>query len=83
MQARMESDNGLLSLTPREKEVFRLIAEGMQTKEIVEKLGVSKKTAETHRNNLMYKIGLISTADLTRYALQKGLISSNKRIENN
>jgi DNA-binding NarL/FixJ family response regulator len=60
-------------LTPREREVLQLIAEGKSTKEVAAALGVSTKTAETHRGRLMSKLGIHHTAGLVRYALRRGL----------
>jgi len=57
-------------LTPREREIIQLIAEGKATKEIAEVLGISVKTADTHRTNLMRKLKLHSTADVVRYAIR-------------
>jgi len=62
-------------LTPREKEVLRLIAEGKSTKEIACDLCVSGKTIETFRRKLMDKLHLYSVADLTKYAIREGLTS--------
>ena len=61
-------------LTPRQREVLQLIAEGLTTKEIAKRLQISVKTAETHRTNLMRKLGLHSVADLTRYAVRNGIV---------
>ncbi len=61
-------------LTPREREIIQLIAEGKATKEIAETLGISNKTAETHRTNLMRKLDLHSTADVVRYALRNEIV---------
>jgi DNA-binding NarL/FixJ family response regulator len=63
-------------LTNREREVLQLIAEGYSTREIAEKLFVSAKTVETHRSNLMKKLDLHGTADLTRYAVRKGIVDT-------
>jgi DNA-binding NarL/FixJ family response regulator len=60
-------------LTDREREVLRRVAEGETTKGISFSLGVSMKTIETHRLNLMRKLGLRSVAELTKYALREGL----------
>ena len=57
-------------LTPREREIIQLIAEGKATKEVAEVLGISVKTADTHRTNLMRKLKLHSTADVVRYAIR-------------
>jgi RNA polymerase sigma factor (sigma-70 family) len=62
-------------LTEREREVLQLIAEGNTNREIAELLHVSVKTVETHRAHLMDKLGIFSTAGLTRYAIRKGVIS--------
>jgi DNA-binding NarL/FixJ family response regulator len=62
------------NLTPREREVFHLIAEGLTTKEIARKLDISAKTAENHRTRVLDKIGVRNTAELVRYALRKGLM---------
>lgn len=60
-------------LSAREREVLQLIAEGRSTKEIAADLGVSIKTVETFRQNLMRKLGLTSVAGLTKFALREGL----------
>lgn len=61
------------SLTPREREVVQLIAEGLTNKEISAKLGNSLKTVESHRTNLMRKLDLHCIAQLTKYAIREGL----------
>ncbi len=63
------------SLTPRQREVLQLVAEGKSTKEISATLGISTKTVEFHRNCIMNELGMRTTAELTRYALSRGLIS--------
>lgn len=62
------------SLTPREREVFHQVVEGLITKEVARRLGVSVKTADNHRNRAMDKLGVRNTAELVRYAAKKGLI---------
>jgi DNA-binding NarL/FixJ family response regulator len=62
-------------LTPREREVVQLIAEGHSTKEVADILALSPKTVETHRGNIMAKLGLDSVAALTKYAIREGLTS--------
>ena len=62
-------------LSAREREVLQLLAEGLRTKEISGKLGLSVKTVETHRKKIMEKIGITSIAGLTRYAVKEGLVS--------
>jgi len=61
-------------LTPREREVLQLIAEGKRTKDIAGLLGVSVKTVESHRTRLMEKLDIRQTAGLVRYAIRRGLI---------
>ncbi|HPA14423.1 MAG TPA: response regulator transcription factor [Desulfobacterales bacterium] len=67
-----DSDYG--SLTVREQEVMRMLAEGVPSKEIADKLFISPKTVENHRANIMKKLNLHSTMDLVRYAIKLGLI---------
>jgi DNA-binding NarL/FixJ family response regulator len=62
------------SLTPREQEVMRLLAEGSAPKEIADKLCISPKTVENHRANIMKKLDIHSTMELVRYAARLGLI---------
>lgn len=61
-------------LTPREREVIQLLAEGKTTKEVATMLNLSVKTAETHRTNLMRKLDLHSVVDLTLYAVRNGIV---------
>lgn len=61
-------------LSPREREVLQLVAEGKTTKEAANVLGVSFKTAESHRMSLMSKLDIHETAGLVRYAIRRGLI---------
>jgi DNA-binding NarL/FixJ family response regulator len=62
------------TLTSREQEVLRLLAQGLSTKEISDKLFISPKTAENHRANIMKKLDLHSTFELVRFAARIGLI---------
>jgi two-component system response regulator NreC len=62
-------------LTPREKEVLVLIAEGFTNPEIAEELVISVKTVDRHRENIMRKLNLHSRIDLVKYALRQGLIA--------
>lgn len=62
-------------LTPRQREVLQLVAEGKSTKEISAALNISPKTVEFHRNSLMDELGVRTTAELTRYALSRGIIT--------
>ena len=59
-----------ISLTPRERQVLKLVGEGATSKTIASRLGISPKTAQIHRANLMAKLGVHSTAGLVRYAIQ-------------
>ena len=64
------------TLTPREREVLQLVAEGKTTKEIASILGVSIKTADAHRTHLMQKLNIHDVAGLTRYAIRQGMIEA-------
>jgi len=61
-------------LTPRERQVLQLVAEGKTTKESAQLLNISPKTAETHRARIMEKLNIHETAGLVRYAIRRGLI---------
>jgi DNA-binding NarL/FixJ family response regulator len=61
-------------LTPREKEVLQLLAEGKSNKEAASILDVSLYTVESHRTNLMQKLGLHNTAEIVLYAVRKNLV---------
>lgn len=61
-------------LTPREREVLRMLAEGAGSKEIAFELGLSPKTVDAHRHNIMTKLGVDSVAALVKYALREGLV---------
>jgi DNA-binding NarL/FixJ family response regulator len=63
------------ALTPRQREVLQLVAEGKTTKEISSLLHISPKTVEFHRNSLMDELGVRNIAELTRYAISRGIIS--------
>jgi DNA-binding NarL/FixJ family response regulator len=65
-----------IHLTPRQREVLQLIAEGLSTKEIARRLELSVKTIETHRTQLMKQLDVHEVAGLVRHALKIGLISS-------
>ncbi|MCZ7627528.1 MAG: response regulator transcription factor [Candidatus Methylomirabilis sp.] len=61
-------------LSSRERQVLQLVAEGKTTKEIAQLLGISVKTAESHRTHIMEKLDIHETAGLVRYAIRRGLI---------
>ncbi len=61
-------------LTPRELEIVKLIAEGLTSEEIAEKLVISKKTVDRHRANVLEKLGMRNRVELTRYAIRRGLV---------
>lgn len=62
------------TLTPREREVLHLVAEGYTNSEIADRLVISHRTVETHRSNLMRKLKLRTSAELIRYALRRGIL---------
>jgi len=69
-----ESASGLRRPTPREREILQLLAEGKSNKEIAGFLGISVKTAETHRANIMLKLNFHSITELVRYAVRNKII---------
>ncbi len=68
------TDAGYKTLTPREQQITRLLAEGLSTKDIANQLFISPKTVENHRSNIMNKLDLHSTMELVRYAAKLGII---------
>lgn len=68
-------NDGVERLTPREREIIQLLAEGDSVKTIAGKLSLSPKTVDTHRGNLMRKLGLKSTVDIVRYAIRARLLN--------
>jgi two-component system response regulator NreC len=62
-------------LTPREREVLQLVTEGVTSKEISTRLNLSIKTVDTHRRQIMAKLGVANVADLTKYAIRMGITS--------
>jgi DNA-binding NarL/FixJ family response regulator len=66
--------NGFESLSLREREVFQLLSEGKPIKGIAETLGISRKTVETHKYNIMEKLHAKNITDLTKLAIKKGII---------
>jgi two-component system, NarL family, nitrate/nitrite response regulator NarL len=71
MTAAMQRPSGDEALTPREREVLTLIAEGLSSRDIGERLAMGVRTVETHRTNLRRKLNLPSAAALVRYAVER------------
>ena len=65
-----------VQLSERERDVVVLVAEGLGNKQVGTTLGISVKTVESHRRNIMHKLGLKSSADLVRYAVRDGLVQA-------
>jgi DNA-binding NarL/FixJ family response regulator len=78
-RAKGKSPSALEALTPRQREVLQLVAEGWTTKRIAFHLHVSTKTVETHRQQVMDKLGLHGVAELTKYAICEGLTDLQSR----
>lgn len=74
MSKESDQKGGLAGLTEREIEIVRLIAEGLSNKEIGDKLFISHRTVDTHRTNLMQKLGVHNIAGLVRLAIREGLV---------
>ena len=66
--------DGLCELTTREIEILKLIAEGNSNKQIGDKINISHRTVDTHRTNIMKKIGVNNIAGIIRFAMQRGII---------
>ena len=66
------------SLTPREREVLHLVARGATTAEIAGRLSLSPRTVDTHRAQMMRKLGLHSQVDLVRFAMERGILPENR-----
>jgi DNA-binding NarL/FixJ family response regulator len=73
-KAKAAPPDPLAALTTREREVLHLAAEGHSSADIAARLGISPRTAETHRANLMRKLGLHSQTDLVRFAIRQGIL---------
>ncbi len=69
------SDPGKTALTPRQRDVLKLLAQGLAAKEIAARLGISARTVEYHKYKAMQDLGLRTTADLIRHAVREGLDS--------
>lgn len=73
-EAKTGEFDSLETLTPREREVLHLAAQGKHNAQIAEHLSISIRTVESHRSNMMRKLGLRSQIDLARYAIERGII---------
>ena len=73
----MDYEDRFRTLTYREREVLSLVAEGYTNAEIAARLEISSRTVETHRANMMRKLGLRTLAEVIRYALRRGISSSD------
>lgn len=73
-----DGETTLDALTPRQREILQLIAEGQGTKEIAFKLGLSVKTVETHRAQIMDRLSIRDVPGLTRFAVRTGLVSPDR-----
>ena len=62
-------------ISKKEREVLQLVAEGIKTRDIAERLNLSVKTVESHRRNMMKKLSIFTVAGLTRFAIQEGIIA--------
>ena len=72
---RKEGVTDAMALTDREREIVALIAEGLYNKEIASRLNIGTRTVETHRERIMDKLNIHSTAGLTRFAIEQGLVA--------
>jgi DNA-binding NarL/FixJ family response regulator len=72
--ARREGGGDYELLSPREREVLQLVAEGRLNKQVAAELGIAVRTVEAHRASIMRKLGLTDQAGLVRYAVQKGIV---------
>jgi DNA-binding NarL/FixJ family response regulator len=73
------SARGRGKLTPRQREVVRLLADGRTMKEVAATLGVSHRTVETHKYQMMEALGITTTAELIRYAMKHGIVTPPSR----
>ena len=73
-ELRDELPGEVTPLGRREREVLRMIAEGMRSPAIAQQLHVSVATVEVHRRNIMRKLGLRTVAELTKYAIREGIV---------
>ena len=72
---RIAKDENNVDFTEREDDIINLCSQGLQAKEVADKLGINISTVNTHKNNIFKKLGINNSVELVRYALQKGIIS--------
>jgi DNA-binding NarL/FixJ family response regulator len=76
LEGRVRPQDGAVSrLTPREREIVQLLAEGLTNKEAAAKLGISAKTVDAHRTNIMRRLNLHSFAEMVRYAIRENIVA--------
>jgi DNA-binding NarL/FixJ family response regulator len=75
----VRSDRPVEPLTPREREILALVAEGRANKEIARLLAISERTARTHVSNILGKLGLTSRTQAALYAIEQGLVPSREQ----
>jgi DNA-binding NarL/FixJ family response regulator len=73
---RSDAEAGGTAVTPRERQIIQLLAEGAGNKEVASRLGLSVKTVDAHRANIMRKLRLRSTSDLVRYAIRNKIVQA-------
>lgn len=73
--SKRKSTGIMIEFTEREREIINLCRDGLQSKEIADRLCISPRTVDTHKNNIFKKLGINSTLEMVRYALQHGIIS--------
>ena len=71
---KFDSDNNYDRLTPREQQIFRMIAEGMKPRDIAGKINISTKTISVHRENLMRKMGVKNNSEIVHLAIKLEII---------
>lgn len=76
-----KTDSSLAIITERERQVLSLIVQGKANKQVALMLGISPRTVETHRSSLSRKLGITSVAQLTRFAIENGIISTPVQIQ--
>ncbi|MCI0476777.1 MAG: response regulator transcription factor [Anaerolineales bacterium] len=74
--AQARAAHGQSPLTEREREILRLVAEGLTVNQVAEKLSISAKTVITHRGNIMEKLGVHNTVELIKYAIREGIVKA-------